>query len=207
MKQFLSFMAILAFATGLQAQQTTSMGFLNFNAKIAYPNVNVNWETLQELTVDHFDVERSTDGITYTTLSTCNAKGDTSSAHWNKYSFTDRNAATVSDRVFYRLKSLDIHGNPYYTKVVSIQFKNKKLMVLASNNVRSNLWLTISSSRAEQTLFLITDQKGNIVSRQKIYCEMGVERKNIDVSNLPLGLYTVSVAGGGMDMVDRFVKK
>ncbi|MDB5253000.1 MAG: C-terminal target protein [Flaviaesturariibacter sp.] len=206
MKQILSILAIMVCATGLQAQQTTSMGFLTFNAKVSYPQVNITWETLQELTVDHFDVERSADGVTYTTVATFQAKGDTSSAHWNKYSFTDRNAATVSARIFYRLRSLDIHGNPYYSKVVSIQFRDKKLMVLASNNVRSNLWLTISSSRAEQTMFLITDQKGIVVSRQKIYCEKGIERKSIDVSNLPLGLYTVSVAGGGMDMVDRFVK-
>lgn len=189
------------------AQQTTSMGFLFFNGKPAGTKAELVWETIQELTVSKFNVQRSTDGDHFTTISQFAAKGDTSSTVKCKYSFTDPFVANT-ETVFYRLECLDVNGNPYYSKVLPIQFKrSKNMVILSSNKVSQTLWLDVTISEKRRTSFIITNTSGNIVSQQSVSCEKGMLRKDIDVSHLPAGTYTVLVSNGSETQFARFLKQ
>jgi hypothetical protein len=210
MRQILSVL-LLATAFGLftkaDAQQTTSMGFLTFAGKAAHPNAELSWETIQELTVSHFNLQRSIDGIAYNTISRTTAIGDTSSNRTNKYRFTDANISALNDTGFYRLECVGRDGFAYYSKVVAVSFAtSKKLVIMGSTKVQQTLWLTVAATKPDRLSLVVTDQNGRIAKQQIIDCAKGTERKSMDVSALPAGMYIVSVLGGGMDMTARFVK-
>ncbi|MCW3073140.1 MAG: type sorting protein [Flaviaesturariibacter sp.] len=212
MRKNLSFACFLLLAvfftmrTG--AQQTTSMGFLTFSGKVVNAEAELSWETVQELTVSHFNLQRSTDGIHFSTINRTTARGSVNNADRNKYGFKDARANLLTDTGFYRLECMDNHGVPYYSKIISLQFpKAKKLTLLSSGAVTTALWFHINSSRKEKSVFLIADQNGNIVSRQALSCEKGTERKSLDTSGLPSGLYTVTVVGDDQGMTERFIKR
>jgi hypothetical protein len=209
MRQILTvlLLAALSCSTKADAQQTTSMGFLFFTGKAAYPHAELSWETIQELTVSHFNLQRSVDGAVFTTISRTTAKGDTSSQRSNKYRFTDATISTLSDTGYYRLECVGRDGVAYYSKVVTVLFPaSKKLVVMGSAKVQQTLWLTITATKQDRLSLLITDGNGRIAKQQIIDCAKGTERKSMDVSALPAGIYIVSVWGGGMDMTARFVK-
>ncbi|MEM6771174.1 MAG: hypothetical protein AAF597_11365, partial [Bacteroidota bacterium] len=68
--------------------------------------VQLSWMTLTEDGNSHFDVERSTDGRTFTYLGAVAGAGDSDEEQW--YDFVDENAATGVN--YYRLRQVDLDG-------------------------------------------------------------------------------------------------
>ena len=67
------------------------------------------WVTSTEINVSHFNVQRSTDGITFYTIGKINAKGA------SKYSFIDNTNHTGV--VYYRLEMVDKNGSKTYSEI------------------------------------------------------------------------------------------
>jgi Secretion system C-terminal sorting domain len=78
----------------------------------------LKWTTASESGSDHFEVERSTDGNVFTTLSSLPAHGNSSEEL--SYSFVDNNPQAGAN--FYRIREVDIDGHFLYSKVVTINF-------------------------------------------------------------------------------------
>lgn len=87
-----------------------------FDAKKQDENVLIYWETVNEIDLDYFEVEKSDDAIHFETITMITSKGN--SQFLNKYEAVDREK--LSRINYYRLKQIDINGNVKYSKIISV---------------------------------------------------------------------------------------
>lgn len=86
---------------------------INFNVSLVQSKVVLQWSTGFETGLQSFDIERSNDGINFSTIGSVNATNTTSTA---AYSFTDQ-SNTVIGRYYYRLKMVDANGQFNYSAI------------------------------------------------------------------------------------------
>lgn len=106
---------ILAF--GATCAAPLPIELLSFNGEKLACNENIiRWSTATETNNDHFEIERSTDGINYNLIGTVNGAGN--STHTISYLFLDLNPlASVN---YYRLKQIDFNGDNSTSSIISV---------------------------------------------------------------------------------------
>jgi aminopeptidase N len=102
------------------------VALISFSGHLEDPKVILEWTTGTEVNTRGFEIQRSFDGITFSTISFVEGNGGSSST--NDYTFTDEN---VFGKIFYRLKHIDLEGNISYSVVIEIdgsEINNFELM-------------------------------------------------------------------------------
>ncbi len=89
----------------------------SFTAAVNQKSVTLTWQTATETNNSGFDVERSSDGVSYSKIAF--VKGNGNSTTGNAYSFIDENLKPGS--YSYRLKQIDYSGKFEYSNVVEAQ--------------------------------------------------------------------------------------
>lgn len=95
------------------------VSLLSFTATGDNGKTLLNWSTAQEQNSDHFDIEHSTDGISFSSIGQVAAANNSSLK--TDYSFTD--AMPVAGANYYRLKMVDLDGQFTYSKVAIVNFQ------------------------------------------------------------------------------------
>jgi hypothetical protein len=103
------------YSSKLFVNGTLPLQLLSFSGAAENKQVSLKWITENEINTAYFDIEFSTDGITFNKLGTISAKN---SAGINQYSFT--HIPPAADVLFYRLKQADINGRTEYSKSIKI---------------------------------------------------------------------------------------
>ncbi len=89
---------------------------VSFEGLIHEGNVYLEWVTASELNNDHFLIQRSTDGHLFQDVGTVLGVGN--SQEKVRYVFQD--GTPVNDRLFYRLKQIDIDGSYSLSNVIEV---------------------------------------------------------------------------------------
>jgi hypothetical protein len=89
---------------------------VSFNASINLNNVLLNWTTASEINNHGFELQRSIDGINFSTIAFI--KGIGTSTVSNRYSYTDGNLS--EGKHFYRLNQIDFDGSSYYSNTIEV---------------------------------------------------------------------------------------
>ena len=84
--------------------------------------IQVRWATASEINNREFDVERSTDGSTWTIIGLVPGNGN--STQENMYAYNDLNVVPGIP-YYYRLKQIDFNGNYQYPSLSRLNFENK----------------------------------------------------------------------------------
>lgn len=80
----------------------------------------LRWETVFEIAHDRFEVQRSTDGVSFSTITSLNGSGDSYSL--KAYTYTDLSFHD-GDVAFYRLCQIDQDGHVTYSKTLYVSDK------------------------------------------------------------------------------------
>ncbi len=165
---------------------------LDFHARLNVDKVGLTWSTADEVNTSHFDIERSADGYTFTTIGTVAARGSGGS----NYQMTDN---LPQDGVnYYRLKMIDNNGRFTYSPVVLVRLNGKGIAVMP---VPASSFVTISvkENNLLGTKALIYNAAGAVVS------EISLDRTvTLDVSSWASGIYTLRA---GTSTSIRFTKQ
>jgi len=177
---------------------------LSFTAALKNSNVLVNWVTESEISNDHFEVERSEDGIHFSKRSSINGNGTTNNRHTYNYDDVLNTNASI---IYYRLKVVDVDGKTSYTKVIPVKLKGNfsvDKMTVYPNPFISDIKVFITGNSTVIANFKIIALDGREVFARKISVENG---DNIivlkDLQSLPKGTYLLEVTSG----TDKFIKK
>jgi hypothetical protein len=204
--------SVIIFATqGFQGDNTAfsvSIGNLSFSNSFALPagmkewtgvlsgnNVLLKWSTSGEAQVKKYDVERSLNAQTFTTIGSVAAKGDAVSA---QYDFNDRAIKSATGTVYYRLKIVDNDDQFSYSSVLAIHIKDlpRGSFALYPNPAKKSSVLNIGSDRNEKVELLVTDAQGRQLIRKIYQLNMGTNSITIpDLVKLGSGTYNVTVVG------------
>lgn len=90
--------------------------FLSFNGSLNNGKAILSWSTASEFNNKGFEVEKSTDGHTYSSIGFVNGAGNSTGI--KNYNFTD--TKVVSGKNYYRLKQVDNDGRITYSQIALI---------------------------------------------------------------------------------------
>jgi hypothetical protein len=124
-----------------------------FSAKLINESASLSWETVGNINLDFFDIERSDDGQFFFNIG--NIKSSTNQAI-TTYNFTDNNTSSNQrSNIFYRIKTIDKNGEIHYSKTVSVQMKNTALSI-------KNIYPTIIKQNSTISIEIISQQNNNM---------------------------------------------
>jgi hypothetical protein len=162
---------------------------LSLSGSLVNNNVVLNWKTLSELNTNNFEVERSTDGVNFSSLAVKPAAGYSVSER--SYGYTDDNMNV--NVYYYRIRLNDLDGKYSYSNVIAIR-KNGgiKGIRLYPNPVVSNLNVEFSGAKGTYVVSLFS-QSGQEVITQRT--EIGSDFQTISIAkgSLPAGTYFLKI--------------
>ncbi|RKD17160.1 hypothetical protein BCY91_03190 [Pelobium manganitolerans] len=171
-----------------ESSVTLPLDFLSFDATLRKSGietkVDLNWLTTNEVNVSAFEIQKSTDGKTFTTIGTASAK-NTQGEH--RYYFSDKKPAVGV--AYYRIKQIDINGDFKYSKTVYVSNNEVKSLSLYPNPVQNGFSLNHQPSSAG-AIIKITGIEGKTL--MKLSSKTGSLVDQVDVSALPAGYYILS---------------
>jgi hypothetical protein len=180
-----------------QGNSALPVTLTDFGAVYANDQVNVKWTTTFEMNNDHFEVERSTDGVSFKSVGT--VKGQGVSAIKHNYQFNDDVSKNVLNRndMYYRLKQVDIDGKATYTKVLVVRvYRTKSLQSLsvtpnpAINDIKVNVQLNENS----YIVMKVANSSGTEVVRKTTRGSAGSNTFSLEgTSHLQAGVYFLEV--------------
>lgn len=167
--------------------------FITVSAKLLPNNsVSINWEAIADQQHDHFEVERSDDGIHFINLGKAN--------RLPPYQFIDN--APKAGTNFYRIKQVDKDGTVGYSKVVSIQVDHSVQLALSPNPIQDKLNIKISGRLPEVYTLQITDAQGQVIHSQKMIVQ-SAEEFTISTHSWKAQLYIVKILNSKNEVVDK----
>ncbi len=163
---------------------------ISFNAILQGNQVELDWHTATEINNDHFDIERSDDGIHYRKIG--EVKGAYTTYQKQHYHFIDINP--IVSTVYYRLKQVDINENFEYSNVEVVQANSRNSAIVSyPNPCTTEINLPITSIKNQTALVSIYNAQGVLVSKNNIDCSKGANVSKIAVQDLPSGYYIIRI--------------
>ena len=163
----------------------------DFSTSVSNNHIHLNCTTASEINNSHFEIERSNDGNSWTTIGQVSGAGTTTTAH--HYTFIDHNPALGYN--YYRLKQVDFDGAYDYSEIVSAALRGSGSLTMSPNPVNDILYL------APGTEIRIFDQLGRMVFSTL------VSGNSIDISNLPSGLYIADLRNCSEQRTEQLIKQ
>jgi hypothetical protein len=164
---------------------------VDFSAVCQAGSVLLKWRTASETLNDHFNLERSEDGLAWTGITRLPALQDNSYPH--EYSFIDD---YVSDEVaYYRLSQVDLDGTIKHVQIISADcFIDQEQMFIYPNPASQELGVEFNLKQSYGTVALkIIDALGKTCLQQEVTLGIGKNLFKIPL-NLSPGVYNVVVS-------------
>lgn len=169
-----------------------------FTAKLNDGKVNLDWATAAEINNSFFTIERSTDGEHFEALFTKQGAGNSTSNLY--YSASDENP--LQGFSYYRLKQTDYDGHYTYSDIETIRNGEEEnpatqkmdIISIAPNPFSDEFRIVFRSGTAAVADFMLTSQIGQLVAKDRIQTEAGVNTYNFtDKYNLNNGIYFITL--------------
>jgi len=180
-----------------QAQGALPVTLTDFNAAYADDKVNLTWTSAVELNNNYYNVERSTDGNSFTTVSTVKGQGNSSIKH--NYQFTDdvsKNLLNNND-LYYRLKQVDFDGKSTYTRVLVVRvYRTKTLQSLSvtPNPAINDIKVNVQLNENAYIVLKVANSSGIEVMRKTTRGSNGTNSLRLEgTSRLQAGVYFLEV--------------
>lgn len=207
MKKYLLIIAI-TWINSLNAQNITDSGVLvrlkSFEASKTAISNKLDWAVACFLTLARFNVERSYDGINYTTINTFEA--DELRCR-QPFTYEDK---TSTGKVFYRIKVGDPDGRVYTSRTTVLIGKSKGFDIasMAPTLVSSSATVTISSASSDNATISIINQQGSIQLQKSFALAKGNNYISLELASLAAGGYILtSINSEGELKSVRFIKQ
>lgn len=182
---------------GIIPTGNTPVTLLSFTGKLKNNIVLLNWQTSAEYNNHYFDVERSSDGINFTTIGRIDGNGTTSLPH--SYSFID--AHPLNGANYYRLRQADFDGHSTYS--LTLKIITTISPVIAATYQRSNNSIQVTLNKPQSTIQLQLFAANGQLVKQGI-----VTNTNNYLLKLPLladGMYMLQVLYGSNIYVQKIL--
>lgn len=164
------------------------VNLLSFTAeKTGKQTVQLKWSTSAEVNHSYFEIQRSSNGNTFSTIGKVNAQTAVSAI--KQYTYTDAKAANVN---YYRLKQVDKDGQERYSAIIRVSFDGNVRWQLYPNPANANTALYIQEDVTGLQVTL-TDASGRIIYRSNNKTAVAGQQITIPVSTLAKGMYLLKV--------------
>lgn len=176
---------------------------INFAGEIIHGASLLNWQTATEINTAYFNVERSLDGIYFTTVGTVNAAGNSTVV--KDYNFSDTYTGPENS-IYYRLQEVDKDGKKWASKIVKLSVNTTATApVIWPNPVTNMLTLKWEGAPAGAT-YIVTNAEGKQVLVQKQTAN--TQQLQLNTQQLASGTYILTIlTADGQKYSLKFVKQ
>ncbi len=177
-----------------------------FNGNYSDGLIQLGWNTYSEINIQHFDVERSTDGANFRQIGKVTTAGGQLNSSMN-YTYLDITAQRGTN--YYRLAMVDNNGNYAYTKtiMVNVDIKGISVMVVYPNPFSKKVQIRVNSDKAEKVVINIINSNGVLMSSQQANTQVGDNNIPINkVDALPEGIYYIEVVSSTRSLKTKVMK-
>lgn len=186
------FVALIWQCTGLVPVTVT-----DFTAVKNANDVWLQWNVTMETNFNHYEVERSIDGVSF------NVIGIVAAQNKPVYNLSDINLPDAKT-VFYRLKMVDRDGRFVYSKTISINLNRKnRAITIYPNPAATEINISLQQPLLTNSVAKITDIAGRELLVQKNM--IGQENIKVNVNKLPAGKYFVTIVNDADVLYDSFI--
>ncbi|MFT7605559.1 MAG: hypothetical protein ACI8VT_003154 [Saprospiraceae bacterium] len=174
-----------------------------FDAKAVGCDILINWQTAIEENFERFELERSSDGIRFETITVAFGEGGLINQHYQHF---DRNAITLN---YYRLKMIDLDGSFNYSTAILVTTdcgKDSKFILYPNPISEEQNEVTLkffTPAASEQVAVTIQDIHGKILDSKIINTVPGWNSVQWNVRDLPAGVFFFTTRGNGSKQITQ----
>lgn len=171
----------------------------NFKATATGSNVAVAWQSVGEVNVSNYRIEKSNNnGASFSTVATIAAKGGNGNIY---YSFTDK--AVANGSYLYRVTVVDKDGTSKTTNAVLVTIAGKAYLAVMPSIVKAGQTVVLNTAISGNYQLVVYDLQGRMVKQQQVNNN---EKVSINTGGLSAGTYVVKImTASGSVMQARFV--
>jgi len=188
------------YATGVGPSTPLPLLLTNFEARQNGRKNLLTWRTANEINVQNFEIERSSNGINFSSIGEVAANG---TMH---YQFVDNTPLKGTN--YYRLKIIDLNSSYRISETKLLSF-NTSGIILYPNPLTTAAMLEIDAVNAGTFEISISDVAGTIIQLNTTYTiiQPGINRIPVNVARLAPGTYFINVKSDGLKQSIKFVKQ
>ncbi|MGZ5190159.1 MAG: alkaline phosphatase D family protein [Flavisolibacter sp.] len=171
----------------------------SFTAKAINEKVQLNWEVSEQTNCDKYIVEKSTDGINFTSLAEVNCKLS------DKYTLIDDK--TVTGNNYYRLKMVETNGQYKYSDVSKVMIASKPMsLMILSVPTKSNVKFRLNNSpSSEKAFYYVYDLTGKKRAEGILDIPSGLKDFNISLPTAEAGSYLLKIYINQTSLMQKFI--
>jgi 1,4-alpha-glucan branching enzyme len=167
-----------------------AVNWLSFTAqKNGAHSVLLNWSTQSEGSNDHFEIERSNNGISFTKIGDVHALQSSGN---QQYSFTDN--VPLNGYNYYRIKQVDKDGSYQYSSVQRVSLSDVIKHWSLYPNPAKNSTALYALNNYNKAAISISDLNGRIIYREVMNNVTANQQISIPLSQLSKGIYVIKIA-------------
>jgi hypothetical protein len=158
--------------------------------KVNVSTSQISWVTEQEKNVRNYEVERSANGINFSTIAQVTPKSPNSNSD---ISYAVLDSKPLPGNNFYRLKQTDIDGKFEVFAIKSVTFDNSEAF-FKINTANNRLKLTSANKKGLYSV-LIRDTQGRLLQQETLNLEAAVNESYINLKPSVKGVVFVTISG------------
>ncbi len=201
-----SYLSDFGLFAGTDVSAPLPVTLLSLNASSTSKSIHISWISASEKNAWSYHVERSIDGKTFETIAKVKAVGNSNT--YQKYAYDDVTGKLLLAKglVYYRLSMKDIDGGTEYSKLVTVQEKQKSGLEVAvyPNPFNDQLILKVDQAEGAEIKLEIMDLTGKQVYTGSF---TGNEHIISNLDALPAGVYFAKLSSELDIRVIKLIKK
>jgi hypothetical protein len=165
----------------------------------------LEWSTEREVDSERFEVMRSADGSTFTTIGTVQSQGD--KAQGDSYRFVDANP--IQGFAQYKVRQYDIDGRSSETEVISLTYTPPARLAWSSvgpQPANDHLIANFVSEKARNLDLVLVNTGGQVVLSKQVIAQVGSNSIDLGLNNLSPGMYFLRLQGGDARLDYKLMK-
>ena len=179
---------------------------LSFNGNTINYGVQLNWKVSNEIRFAGYEIQRSTDAISFTTIGFLQPRGVSTITN---YQFDDGQLPN-SQQLFYRLKMIDQDGRFSYSSVIRIKLTgqlNNRIISIAPNPFINGLTIQMQSTGNQNIQLQLLDMSGKLLKENRYPILPGTNQLYLQAGDLPKGMYLLKLISTEKVFTERVVKQ
>jgi hypothetical protein len=183
-----------------------STQLISFTGRVSNENVVLQWITAGENEPLLFDVEKSNDGISFSTIATIHSYNDYA-AEQSSYSYID--PSPLSGKQYYRIRMKNNLDQSRYSRTVQFSaIPDIFSFVFVINPFNKELVFEVSSDQNGTANVSLVDPSGKTVRQASFNLSTGINHLVLDhTGNLASGIYFLRVQSAGVVLQKKVIKQ
>lgn len=173
---------------------------ISFTGDILTNANKLQWKVGQEISVSHYELERSNDGNYFQKIATVRAN--------NSINYRYDDAVSDGTTYYYRLKTVDNDGTFQYSDIVYLRRASKAGFRVMNNPFNGNITMQFSLAQSSKGQINLYNTEGKLIRHESLNMTSGQFTYEISgLSGLPNGAYFIEAIANSQRWKQKLLKK